>query len=72
MNNLKSRIIIYISIFGFLTAIFLSNIKEIQNKEYVDAGTQQVRDQLEEDEAVTLFKYLPVNGWPDEPIGSSN
>jgi hypothetical protein len=69
---MKSRIIICISILGFLAAIILTNINEIQNKEYVDAGTQQVKDQLEQDGAVTLFVNLPVNGWPDEPICSSN
>ncbi|MBN7773508.1 hypothetical protein [Clostridium aminobutyricum] len=58
---MKSRIIIYISIFGFLAAIILSNIKEIQNNEYVDGGMQQVNGQLEEDEATDLFKYLPVD-----------
>lgn len=58
---MKNRIIIYVSILGFLTAIILSNIKEIQNKEYVNVGMQQTRDQLEEDEAVTLFKYLPAD-----------
>ncbi|MBN7772478.1 hypothetical protein [Clostridium aminobutyricum] len=57
---MKSRIIIYISIFGFLTAIILSNIKEIQNNEYIDDGMQQVNGQLEEDDSTTLFKYLPV------------
>ena len=58
---MKSRIIIYISILGFVTAIILSDIKEIQNKEYIDGGMQQFKGQLEEDEAVTLFKYLPVD-----------
>ncbi len=58
---MKSRIIIYISIFGFLTAIILSNMKEIQNKEYIDGGMQQSKGQLEEEEAIHLFKYLPVD-----------
>lgn len=52
---MKRRIIIYISIFGLLTAVILSNIKEIQNKEYVDGEMQQVKAQLEEDEAVTFI-----------------
>ena len=58
---MNSRIIIYISIFVFLTAIILSNIKEIQNNEYIDGGMQQVNGQLGEDETTTLFKYLPVD-----------
>lgn len=58
---MKSRIIIYVWILGFLTAIILSNINEIPNKEYVDVGMQQANDQLKEDEAITLFKYLPTD-----------
>ncbi|WP_312648077.1 hypothetical protein [Aminipila sp.] len=58
---MKNRIIIYISILGFLAAIILSNIKEIQNNEYVDARAQQVIDQLEEDEYINLFKYVPID-----------
>jgi hypothetical protein len=33
---------------------------------------QPVKDQIEEHVSVTLFKYVPLNGWPDEPICSSN
>lgn len=61
MSNLKRRIIIYISIFGFLTAIILLNINEIQNMEYGDAGTQQVNDQLQEDVVINPFKYVSVD-----------
>ena len=60
---MKSKIIICISILGFLAAIILTNINEIQNKEYVDAGAQQVKDQLPEDEAINPFKYVPVDWW---------
>lgn len=58
---MKARIIICISIFGFLAAIILSNITEIQNEEYIDGGMQQSNGQLEEDAAINLFKYLPVD-----------
>ncbi len=58
---MKSRIIICVSILGFLAAIILTNINEIQNKEYVDTGAQQVKDQFQEDEAINPFKYVPVN-----------
>lgn len=58
---MKRRIIIYISIFVFLTAIILSNIKEIQNKEYTDVEMKQFKGQLEEDKATNLFVYLPTD-----------
>ena len=57
---MKSRIIICISIFGFLTAILLSNMRELQNKEAIESGTQSYDGQAEED-AVTLFQYTPVD-----------
>ena len=60
MNN---RIIACISFLILLTAIILTNINEIQNNGYVGAGAQ-VQDQIEEDEAITLFKYIPSNGRP--------
>ena len=58
---MKNRIIIYLSILGFLTAIILSNINEIKNTEYVDTGAQSVKDQLQEDETINPFKYVPVD-----------
>lgn len=65
---MKDNRIIYISILGLLaTAIILSNVKEVQNKEYLAEEIQQSNSQFEEDEAATtLFKYLPVNGWSNE------
>ena len=58
---MKNRTIIYISFLVLLTAIILSNINDFQNKEYIDGGMQQVSGQQEDDEAVTLFKYLPYD-----------
>ena len=65
---MKGKRIIYISIIGFLSAAaILTNIMDIQNKEYVAEDAQLSKIQLKEDEATaTLFKYLPVNGWSDE------
>lgn len=58
---MKKRIIIYISILGFLAALMLPNFKEIENIKYVNGGTQQVKNQLEEDEAINLFKHVQVD-----------
>lgn len=54
---MKNKIIIYVSIFGVLAAIILSNAKEIQN--YIDKSIQPLNGHVEED-ATNLFVNLPV------------
>lgn len=57
---MKRKIIIYTSIIVFLTAITLSSIKEIQHKEYADAGIPQSKG-VEADATTNPFLYLPVD-----------
>ena len=58
---MRTKIIIGVSIFGFLAAVILSGVIDVQNREHLDGGVQQLEGQLEEDAAVHLFKYLPVD-----------
>ncbi|HML37408.1 MAG TPA: hypothetical protein PKA19_08340 [Bacillota bacterium] len=58
---MRTKIIIGVSIFGFLIAAILSSVIDVQNKERLDGGAQQLEGRLEEDAAAHLFKYLPVD-----------
>ncbi len=58
---MKRKIIICVSIFGFLTAMILANMKDIQNRDYIDGEAQQAKGKLEADEVIDLFVRHPVD-----------